>query len=503
MFVFILALVAIAIVYWFFVAVKHPKGFPNGPRFTLPVIGDSLAIGKDLAPGLDKLREKYGEVMGLFVGPFRTVVISDFDLIQEAGANPLFQNRQDFPAASYLRGGRVKTDNGTSLPGILFGIGSTGAEQRRYILHTLRDLGFGKGTMEDLISDEVKELCSHFEKENSMPIDVRFGFQVSVLNSLWRIISNETLEYDDPKILKLIALMDSFMKELGNPVKLICFMYSPILEFVKATKIVDGPEALIKLRTFLEDVVSDHESTFQDDCMRDFTDHYLNEIKIRSNRDENSSFKGADGRLNLINSLIDLFVAGSETTSNTLNWAMLYMILNPEVQSKVQEELDGVTGRGRNPAIMDRESTPYTEAVIHELQRCANIGPLSVIHRAAADGYLAGKYFIPKDTDIVHNIGHVMQNPEYFPNPKLFDPTRHLNEDGKFVAHPKVIPFGVGKRRCLGETLARMSLYLFFTGIMSNFTVTKASEDDNLTLEPIYGLTSSPQPYKLKFIPRR
>ena len=95
-----------------------------------------------------------------------------------------------------------------------------------------------------------------------------------------------------------------------------------------------------------------------------------------------------------------------------------------------------------------------------------------------------------------------MSDPEHFPSPDKFDPTRYLDQDGKFVPNPRVIPFGLGKRRCLGETLARIELYMFFTGILSRFNVVKANAGEVLETEPIYGNTLSPKPYKLKFVER-
>ncbi len=155
------------------------------------------------------------------------------------------------------------------------------------------------------------------------------------------------------------------------------------------------------------------------------------------------------------------------------------------------------------PTISDRTETPYTEAVIHEVHRCANIGPLGVTHCAVADSYLGGKYFTPKDTNVILNSGHVMEDPEEFPDPHTFDPSRLLTREGKFEPHPMVIPFGVGKRRCLGETLARTSLYLFITGLLSYFTLTKENEADHLTTAPMVGAVRTPHPYKMRFIPRK
>ncbi len=168
---------------------------------------------------------------------------------------------------------------------------------------------------------------------------------------------------------------------------------------------------------------------------------------------------------------MDLFIAGSETTSTTLNWGMLYMLKHPEVAKKVQDELDSVFGLGMPPSANDRDKTPYTEAVIQEIQRMGNILSLSVVHGTDRVCDLAG-YTLPKNCQVFCNLGAIMHNPEYFPDPDKFDPERYLNRDGKFVPHPKVVAFGLGRRRCLVETLARMTLYMFFTGILSRYLTT-------------------------------
>ena len=83
---------------------------------------------------------------------------------------------------------------------------------------------------------------------------------------------------------------------------------------------------------------------------------------------------------NLKVTLFDLFLAGSETTSTSLTWAALYMVRYPEIQGKVQEELDKVVGVNRSPSMTDKPNLPFTEAVLMEIQRHANIVPLGVQH---------------------------------------------------------------------------------------------------------------------------
>ena len=223
--------------------------------------------------------------------------------------------------------------------------------------------------------------------------------------------------------------------------------------------------------------------------------------KIQTTNDVTNPLHGDLGELNLLSILMDLFFAGSDTTSTTLNWAMLFMVNYPDIQTKVREELLNTIGISRTK-MSDRLLTPYTEAVIHEIQRMGNIAPTAVFHQASKPLKI-GMFDIPVNTIIVPMIGEVMHNPEQFPNPMEFKPERYLivNVDGtmKFTPHPHIVPFGIGKRRCLGENLARTTLFKFFTTIIQKYEVV-SGQKEQITETSICGAIRSPHPYKLKFV---
>jgi len=195
----------------------------------------------------------------------------------------------------------------------------------------------------------------------------------------------------------------------------------------------------------------------------------------------------------LVATIADLFLAGSDTTTTTLRWALFYMASNPDIQSAVHREIVDSFGHDEFPSFADRVKLPYTEATLLEVQRSANLLPLSLVHVVTENAQLAG-YDIPKGTWIVPLIWAVHHNPAYFPEPDKFDPGRFLDEKKTIKRNMPLIPFSVGKRICLGESLARMELFLFFTALLQKFEFYFPSKDYAVAA-PFVGFLRSPSKY--------
>ena len=164
------------------------------------------------------------------------------------------------------------------------------------------------------------------------------------------------------------------------------------------------------------------------------------------------SFQGERGLQNLRSNLLDLLFAGSDTTSTSLNWAMLLMTKYPSIQTKVQEELDNICGRERLPSSSDRPNLHYTEAVINEVLRFSSIAPLAVPHYTFTDIWTSDKkYHIPAGTTIFPNLYQVTHNPKVFKNPHEFNPKRFLDQENKFLKHDHNIAFGIGRYNHLNK----------------------------------------------------
>ena len=393
---------------------------------------------------------------------------------------------------------------GTSLgdtAGVVYANGQTWTEVRRTSLHILRDFGLGKNAMEDIIEQEIDTMLQHIEDHwiNS-PLNVSEFFNIPVLSSLWKIISGESLKMGDPKLTELVTNVHNLMTEFSNPLTLISFQSIPMAKLFNNLGLVRYLSYTKKILELCYQVVNSHKDKAIDgDNPLTFVEAFLHKIGTIS--DESHPLNGDTGELNLVNVLLDFFIGGSDTSSTTLNWAMLYMIQNPEVQTKVRNELQSNLG-SRKAKMADRHLTPYTEAVIHEIQRKGNISPMGLFHQTI-ESIRVAEYEIPPDTLLIPLIGEIMHDPEHFPEPSKFEPERYLttetNGNVKFTPSPRVIPFCVGKRKCLGEPLARMTLYKFFTAIIQKYEIVSGQETPILD-DRNDSFVCGPKSYKLKFL---
>uniref|UniRef100_A0A3P8X2S8 Cytochrome P450, family 2, subfamily X, polypeptide 9 n=1 Tax=Cynoglossus semilaevis TaxID=244447 RepID=A0A3P8X2S8_CYNSE len=137
------------------------------------------------------------------------------------------------------------------------------------------------------------------------------------------------------------------------------------------------------------------------------------------------------------------------------------------------------------------------DAVIHESQRVANTVPLSVFHETSKDTELMG-YFIPKGTMIIPNLGTALNEDGQWKFPHEFNPENFLNDKGEFFKPDAFLPFSAGPRMCLGEGLARMELFLIMTTLLRKFDFIWPEEDGKPDFTPVYGVTLTPKPYRMK-----
>uniref|UniRef100_A0A8C3C5D1 Uncharacterized protein n=1 Tax=Cairina moschata TaxID=8855 RepID=A0A8C3C5D1_CAIMO len=220
------------------------------------------------------------------------------------------------------------------------------------------------------------------------------------------------------------------------------------------------------------------------------------EEKEKENPD--SAFSIKDLELTTLN----LFFAGTETVSSTLRYGFVLLMKHPGVLEKVHEEIDRVVGRDRAPTVEDRSRMPYTDAVIHEIQRVSDLIPMNVPHTVTRDTLFRG-YLLPKGTDVYPLLSTALHDPSMFKHPHTFSPENFLDESGRFKKNDAFVPFSSGKRVCLGEALARMELFLFLTTILQNLRLQPLQPPEELPDTPLEsGFANIPPIYQLCMLPR-
>ncbi|XP_069508839.1 cytochrome P450 2D15-like [Ambystoma mexicanum] len=459
--------------------------YPPGPT-SLPFLGNMLQVDfSNPVASFAKLRKKYGDVFSLQFCWTNAVVLNGFEVMKEALIHKSedIADRPPFPIFEHL-GFKEHCE------GVLAArYGRDWKEQRRFSLSTLRNFGLGKKSLEERVIEEAGFLCSAFAAEEGIRFDPHYVVNNAVSNVICSITFGDRFEYDDEKFRRLLHLFEESMKAETGFLPQVLNVVPGLVHIPGIVQKLFQPEK--ELLRFISDCAQDHKATRDPSITRDLIDAFFHEME-KAGDDPESSFN----EQNLLFTAIDIFAAGTETTSTTLRWGLMFMLLHPDIQSQVQQEIDHVIGRARSPVMEDQASMPYTTAVIHEIQRYGDILPIALPHMAYRDTKIQG-FFIPKGTTIITNLSSVLKDERVWEKPDQFHPEHFLDKDGHFLKREAFMAFSAGRRVCLGEQLAKMELFLFFTSLLQRFRFSIPEEEVGLREDSIFAITRMPRPYQL------
>ncbi|XP_071999893.1 cytochrome P450 2K1-like [Engystomops pustulosus] len=461
------------------------KNFPPGPK-PLPILGNALQL--DLSKphkALLEMSKKYGTVFSVQLGFDKLVVLCGYETIKDALVNHAdeFSDRPKLELFS-------KT---TKDHGLIFANGENWKVMRRFTLSTLRDYGMGKKGIENKIMEEASCLVQAFKAYGGKSFDNLQLINTAVANIIVSTVIGVRFDYEDPTIVKLVNLINENIRLLGSRLVRLYNSYPYLIHWMP------GPHKKVfvnmkELHDFIRATFTRQRKELDVNDQRSLVDAYL--AKQQEGKQESKLYFHDE---NLIALVENLFTAGMETTSTSLRWGLLLIMKYPEIQKKVHSEIESVIGSAQ-PQIEHRKQMPYTDAVIHEIQRFGDIVPGSAPHITSQDVIFRG-YSIPKGTVVIPLLHSVLREEEYFKKPYEFYPEHFLDSEGKLKKTEAFIPFSIGKRSCAGETLAKMELFLFFTTLLQNFTF-KAPPGAVLDLDPALASTNGPKSYELCAVPR-
>ncbi|XP_044145408.1 cytochrome P450 2C5-like [Bufo gargarizans] len=461
------------------------KNFPPGPK-PLPIFGNvfSLDMSKPHKTFME-LSTTYGPVFSVQMGMTKTVVLCGYEAVKDALINhaDAFSDRPYVPVTA-----KFAKNNG-----IVFSNGENWKVMRRFTLSTLRDYGMGKKSIENKIIEEAECLVQKLKSYDGKPFDNLTCISAAVANIIVCLLLGHRFDYEDPTILKLMAIINENVRLLGSPWVRLYNSFPLLMDWLP------GPHRTIfknvkEFKKFIKVTFTKQKTELDVNDQRNLIDAFL--TKQQEGKPESTEFFHNKNLTMLVG---NLFAGGIETTSTTLRWGLLFMMKYPEIQQKVQNEIERVIGSA-HPQMEHRKQMPYTDAVIHEIQRFGDVVPGNLPHATSEDVILRG-YFIPKGTIVIPLLHSLLREKTYFAKPDEFYPEHFLDSKGNFKKNEAFLPFSIGKRSCAGETLAKMELFLFFTTLLQNFTF-NAPPGAKLDLEPALGFTNAPQTYKICAISR-
>ncbi|NWU90541.1 CP1A4 protein, partial [Upupa epops] len=465
-----------------------PQGLkrPPGPR-GYPILGNVLELRKDTHLALTRLSQKYGDVMEVKIGMRPVLVLSGLDTIRQAlvKQGEDFMGRPDLYSFQYISNGQslaFSTDSG-----------EVWKARRKLAQNALKTFSIAPSPtssstclLEEHVSKEadylVTKLLQVMEKQKSF--DLNQYLVVSVANVICAICFGKRYDHNDEELLKVVNLNNEFgdVAASGNPADFI-----PVLQYLPSHTMKLFKDVNKRFNFFVGKIVQEHYTSFDRGHIRDITDSLIEHCQEKT--------VGEDAHISLSNKKIinivnDLFGAGFDTVATALSWSFMYAALYPDIQKKIQEELDQTIGWERRPRLSDRSMLPYTEAFILEVFRHSSFLPFTIPHSTTKATVLNG-YYVPKDTCVFINQWQVNHDEKLWKDPSTFNPKRFLNATGteiKRMEGDKVLAFGLGKRRCIGETIGRWEVFLFLATMLQQLEFSLLS-GEKVDITPQYGLT--------------
>ncbi|KAK6175458.1 hypothetical protein SNE40_013918 [Patella caerulea] len=471
---------------------KKRYRLPPGP-FAWPLIGNTEVYRKgNLAKKFLKMSKKYGQAFMFYMGPIRCLILNRIDVINEAlltkGANysdrfPIYSNEILFEGGEDIINGRY----------------GTGWKLRRKIAGRAMRLFMVSGNFNIKVEEAVSKTVEAMLNEKG-PFDPKPYMFFTTLNILGGMVFGTKYEYNDENYLDLLNSFEE-MAKVGSEGVFLENMFPPARWF-PSNRFKHAIQLVKHFLDIMRSNIERIEGQFVPGKITNFTESLLQaEKEIREEGEENMThFK----HHHIVLIVFDMFLAGNDTSRQTLYWALMYMAGLPGVQKKIQDEVDSVVGNDRYPTTSDRENLSYTDAVLHEIMRLGTAVPVGVPHMTSCDTTIDnGKYEVPKDTMVFINHWGIQNDPDNWEEVDKFKPERFLDSDGKMAPKPENwLPFSAGRRVCLGEPMAKPELHLILAGFCQRLLI-EPEPGKTINLEPMdNGLVISPHPYKIVVKPR-
>ncbi|XP_004839369.1 cytochrome P450 1B1 [Heterocephalus glaber] len=487
-------LAAVHVGQWLLRQRQQPRSSPPGP-FPWPLIGNASAVGPALHLSFARLARRYGDVFQIRLGSCPVVVLNGESAIHQAlvqqGAT--FAGRPPFASFREVSGGRSMAFSPYS---------EAWKAQRRAAFSITRAFTTrqprSRRILEGHVLGEARELVAVLVRNSAGgSLDPAQPIIVAVANVMSAVCFGCRYDHDDAEFRELLSHNEEFGRTVGAGSLVDVMPWLRLFPNPVRTTFREFQQLNRNFSNFVFEKFRRHRESLRPGAdPRDMMDAFI--LSAEGTAAGGSGEAGARLDMESVAATVtDIFGASQDTLSTALLWLLILFTRYPDVQARVQAELDRVVGRDRLPRMSDQPNLPYVMAFLYETMRFTSFLPVTIPHATTASALVLG-YYIPKNTVIFVNQWSVNHDPVKWPNPEDFDPARFLDEDGfinKDLANSVMI-FSVGRRRCIGEELSKMLMFLFIS-ILAHQCDFKVNQNEPSKMSFSYGLTIKPKSFKI------
>ncbi|XP_054158509.1 uncharacterized protein LOC128956821 [Oppia nitens] len=449
---------------------------PPGP-FPLPIVGNLLAFRSKQfwEISLRNIAKNYGPVFTLHLGNTPYIIITDVDIGRQTFGKQSVLGRPD----SYLRK-FFKND-------IIFADYSQHWEVLRRVAHSaVQKYSVNERLVNVAVDCVDKTVQTILETEGpNKPIDPFNYLYLMYLNIMATSCFSQNYNIDDPEFQQIKYGFKDFGIEFG--LRSFLWEISAIIRWFDRKSVQKYDKIFTDLRQLFRYNYLLHLNDYDSQIERDFCDALIGAKNDSIREAKQSATYLTDD--NLVMAVFDLFIAGTDSSYLTLLWSLLLLAYYPDVQQKLRKEIESIIG-DRMPSHDDRQRCHYVMAFMAEILRYKNPGPTGFFHKAMTTCKI-GDYTIPEGMAVFVYQGFILLDDKNFENPDTFKPERFIDSDGHYMTtrSPAFIPFGVGRRSCVGEKLAIADYFLVLVRFL------QLTQNYDIVLDSHHGLDGKSLPH--------